>query len=50
MTDVLDVCGLACVAAGLFLAAVWVGLVAVGAGCLLLSWSLTRKATKVAKR
>ena len=46
MTDTLDVCGLVSIVVAGFLASLIVGFALLGAGCLVLSWSITKKAKK----
>jgi hypothetical protein len=45
MTNTLDVIGLVALATAGFLVSLAVGFALVGGGCLLLSWSITRKRT-----
>jgi len=43
MTNVLDVVGLLALIVAGFLLAVWLGFALIGSGCLLASWSVTRR-------
>lgn len=43
MTDTLLITGLACIAVGMFMVAVYAGMLTVGGGLVLMSWALTRE-------